>query len=244
MSKPNVVGTSYANSRTESELGTPQNVAPSAFTDYAAPDIAEDAPYTDTFGWAPSLRLGPETIPDTSRLGTQPLRDYRPDGNQPPEQFWDKLDADKKVRYSVESQDADGWTETKEYPGFPAPSAGANRWAANPRSTPPAEPRPTQQLSPATYSFLRPFMQGQAKMGERFLNGIHFSMASHKRTFEILGMAPQRMPGNGTRNTYRLEPTPWDMDLTDKPPQNQQPVIAESLPTVDVAYQSRSWRLS
>lgn len=244
MSKPNVVGQSFTHSRSEAELGAPVYVAPSAYSSYAAPDIAEDAPYTDTFGWAPSLRLSPEGIPDTSRLGTQPRREYRPDPVRPPEEFWDKLDADKEVRYSVETQDADGWTETKDYPGYPLASSGANRWAANPRSTPPAEPRKTQQLAPRSYSFLRPFMTGQAKMGERHLNGIHFSMADHKREYDIMGMAPQRRPGNGTRNTYRLEPGPWDMDLTDKTAENQQMPLAESLPTVDVAYQSRSWRLS
>lgn len=211
------------------------------YTEYADP--TGDAPYTDTFGWAPALRLDVDTIPDTRRLGTAPRYDFSPDPVRPPEEFYGRRDANTKSRESVTEQQATGWQETKSGFGQPDPSAGAMRFAPNPRSIPPAESRITQLLSPANYSFVRPFMQGLPKMGARDLNGVHFSMADHRRNYEILGMAPQRKPGSGSRNTYRLEPQPWDTGIVDMPPTNMDQPETVEMPTVDVAYQSRSWRL-
>jgi hypothetical protein len=37
-------------------------------------------------------------------------------------------------------------------------------------------------------------------------------MADHRREYPILGMAPV----NSRRNTYRVEPTPWDINIVDK----------------------------
>lgn len=160
---------------------------------YAAPGLEEGDAYNDEFGWAPkSYRADP------SRVGNLPRIDYRPEPTRPAEEFWnEKLGRDKAERHSVETQDADGMTELK----------GRKRWAPNPRSTPPPEDRKTMALSPHSYSFTRPMTGGAA----RFLNGRHFSMADHRRTYEILGMKPV----TSRRNTYRTEPGPWDADIVD-----------------------------
>lgn len=231
----------YTHSRTEQEFATPE-YADSDMRSYAVPTaLSDSAPYIKEFGWAPSLRLSPESIPDATRLGTEPRREVVPDNGENPEQFWRPIDADKARRHSVEYQDADGWEEEKEYPGYPSAAAGANRWGRNPRETPPPEPRPTSRMAPRTYLFTRPFGTNTPKVGRRDLDGIHFSMADHRRTYDVLGMAPVR----SWRNTYRLDPEPWDTAVTDMPPSNAPTIqdMQEVPVTVEVGYQSRNWRL-
>lgn len=195
---------------------------------YGVPPIKAGAPYISEFGYAPELRTSAQETPSAQRLKTIPRMDYRPNPVRPPDEWWDRIDRDKEQRHSVEDQDADGWTERKGV----APTD--RRWAPNPRSTPPAESRPTMRMAPRTYSFTRPFDQHSARQ----FNGNHFSMADHRRNYEILGMAPVRT----MRNTYRLEPVPWDMDIVDLPPTTDGPVEAR-LRGVNVPSPSRSWRL-
>lgn len=222
----------WAHSKTEQEFAEPDY--PVMESRYAAPGLDDDAPYTDTFGWSPSLRLSAEGIPDDARLGVRPLRDFRPDPARPPEEFWDRIDADEAKRHSVEDIDANGWAERKGV------DPGDRRWAPNPRSTPPPESRVTQQLAPRGYSFTRPFGHNTAKVGTpRYFNGEHFSMADHRRDYEIHGMAP----ATSRRNTYRIEPTPWDENIVDLPP-NMDPEIPNArIQGVEVNYQTRNWRL-
>jgi hypothetical protein len=42
---------------------------------------------------------------------------------------------------------------------------------------------------------------------------MHFSMADHRRTYDVLGMAPVQ----SRRNTYRADPAPWDANVVDMP---------------------------
>lgn len=235
----------FAHSRTENATEAPKEPGMLAGTNrYAVPSETGNYP-TSGFGWAPILNATPTATPDSERLRITPIHDYRPDPKQPSDNasLWTGLDADRKWRYGVEFQDADGWQETKTGFGFPNPSQGANRFARNPRELPPKEPRPTSELAPRSYIFERPFMTGQPGMGQRSLNGNHFSMADHRRRYPILGMKAPRRPGYGTRNTYRIEPPPWDADLVDKPPINQQLPDIEPIPAINVPYVSRSWRL-
>lgn len=226
----------YATSRTEAEFGEPDYAEMDPR--YAVPPLERDAPYNDEFGWAPALRLSPASIPDTTRLGTEPLRDYRPTPVRPPEEFWRRNDRNKARRHSIEQIDANGWDETKTGTGHASPERGAFRWAPNPTSTPPPENRVTQRMAPRGYTFWRPFGTNTPKISTRLFNGMHFSMADHRREYDIYGMAPART----ARNTYRLEPAPWDTDLVDMPPDTQR-VQREMVPTMEVDYQSRSWRL-
>jgi hypothetical protein len=196
---------------------------------YSVPSLESGSPYNDEFGWGPKLRTSPTEIPSAQRLGTIPRRDYRPEPVRPPGEFWDRLDADEKSRHSVEHVDADGWQERKGI------TPADRRWADNPRRNPPPESRITQAMAPTTYTFTRPFDQHAARQ----LNGTHFSMADHRRNYEILGMAPIR----SSRNTYRSEPTPWDVDIIDVGPDAEPTVPQARLSSVELPYSSRSYRL-
>jgi hypothetical protein len=243
--------------------GTPDNTAPAMpdpdMAAYAVPSVEADAPYTDTFGWSPELRTRVQGEPDAQRLGLVPTHDMRPNPARNPAEWW----ADRRATVD-HLRDSEGtlergtpFAEDKSAGAYPDPAKGGMRWALNPRMTPPPEPRWTTALAPRTWAFFRLFDQfnrtheGDPATGSaRHLNGMHFSMADHRRNYDpnLLGMAPQRNPGAGTRNTYRLEPAPWDEDVVDMPPPAtigvQQQVRTQS---VDVAYNSmgtaRSWRL-
>jgi hypothetical protein len=149
-------------------------------------------------GWAPSLIDQPGGTPDPQRIEELPRTDRRANLRNP-FAWWRKLDEDTSQRESATSTQAIGFTETK----------GQRTRAPDPRWTPPNESRLTQQMSPHTYIFTRPFDQTIA----RRLNGQHVSLADNRRQYEILTMRPVTM----RRNTYRVEPTPWDTDIVDQP---------------------------
>lgn len=218
----------YTNTDTPHGVGYPNRR-------YAVPDDENaNAPYNNPLGWSPSLRTAPDGLPDSERLGVTPIRDYR--GGQPenpPEVFYDQIDADKAERSSVETVDANGWQEKQGV------NAGETRWAPNPRSVPSPLSRVTQLLSPSSYSFTRPFGTGTPKIGAKQFTGEHFSMADHRRNYEIHGMQPVR----SSRNTYRLDPTPWDIDIVDKGPETNYTPDATIVST-PAPYPDRSWRLS
>jgi len=118
---------------------------------------------------------------------------------------------------------------------------GQRRWQDTPRRTPIDSGRPTARYSPSNWRFLRPFDQLNRPYEEfvtgsaRHLTGMHFSMADHRRLYEILGMAPQK----SHRSTYRVEPPPWDQKMVDMPPEHANTGIY----SFDIAPR-KSWRLS
>jgi hypothetical protein len=63
--------------------------------------------------------------------------------------------------------------------------------------------RPSAAMGQNTYLFMRPWERPES-------TGEHFSMADHRRKYEIYGMAPR---GGIGVNTYRLDPKPWDQNL-------------------------------
>lgn len=75
--------------------------------------------------------------------------------------------------------------------------------------------RPSASRGQNTYLFMRPWERP-------FSTGEHFSLADHRRKYEIWGMRPQ---GGVGVNTYRLDPKPWDNNLHYNPvpvePENQ-----------------------
>lgn len=205
----------YATDEATIETAVPQYSMPRGT--YAAPSLESGDAYIDEFGWGPELHTSTVETPSAQRLGTIPRIDDYPDPTKPPEVWYNRLDADDKVRHAVETQQATPWSELKGV------APGDRRWADNPRLNTSAEPRITQQLSPGTYSFTRPFDQfnrtydgGPASGSARTFNGLHFSMADHKRNYDVT-QAPGSMPVRNGRNTYRLEPTPWDTDVIDMP---------------------------
>jgi hypothetical protein len=215
------------------DWGTPNNA-------YAAPDVHTDAPYNDEFGWAARTRISVESTPDAMREMEFPVRYNVPHNGTPPTAFYRPLDADEKARESETDQDGNGWLIRKNW-------KPVNR--NNPRETPPPETRPTERMGPTTYSFTRPFDQlnrGNSQDGEigsaRHLNGMHFSMADHRREYEILGM----QPWGRHRNTYRIDPAPWDADMYDVPPADTIGVQTHArIQAVDIPEQfgNRSYRL-
>lgn len=87
-------------------------------------------------------------------------------------------------------------------------------------------PRVTSQMSPSNYRFERPFGQEV----ERTFNGVHFSMASNRRTYPVNGMEPMR----NFRNTFRLEPVARDaenIDLAETNTPSATPAVYVSPPT-------------
>lgn len=149
-------------------------------------------------GWAPTItRDDYAGVTDPTRVEELPRVDRRANlrnfwG------WWGKFDAETKARESVVAQDTTGHQEQK----------GQNTRAPHPLWVPPPEPRPTTGMSPHTYFFSRPFDQTVAR---RF-NGSHLSLADNRRNYDILTMAPVTR----RRNTYRVEPTPWDTDIMDE----------------------------
>lgn len=190
----------------------PFDPPPQQYGAFAVPALEEGAPYVDDpgNGWAPPVYRMPPG-------GSQQVYDYRADPAHPRDTYRYR-DADDSRRHSVEDQDADGWQEQK--------GGSGKAIAPDPRRNPPPEDRLTMKMAPRSYSFTRPFDQlnrsyGDAQVGTaRQLNGVHFSMADHRRTYDILGMAPAQRT---RRNTYRLMPPPWDTNLVDLPPEMELP---------------------
>lgn len=209
------------------DYGTPNSA-------FAAPDLRRDAPYNDEFGWGPKTRISVETTPDAMREKQFPVRGDGPYDGTAPKKYWGPRDADQKSREAVTTTDADGWT-TSSY----AKKVNRN----NPRETPPPETRWTERLGPSNWSFTRPFDQQQKGTGARVLNGLHFSMADHRRDYPILGMRPWSQ----ARNTYRVDPAPWDADMYDVPPESTIGQVSQAryqaVQPVEIPGSNRSYRL-
>lgn len=209
---------------------TPDYGAPNP--DFAEPKGSSDAPYNDEYGWAPKTRISVLGTPDAMREMEFPVREYGPGDNEAPQPFYRRLDNETKARESETHTDAIGWNEQKD----------SYKIGRNPREIPPPETRWTERLSPASYSFTRPFDQGTKGNGARTFNGVHFSMADHRRTYDVMGMKPTAQ----RRNTFRIDPAPWDADMYDVPPTADTGVYsagrvqAVELP---VDYSQRSYRL-
>ncbi len=199
---------------------------------YAVPSINAGDAYNDEFGWGVGQKMRPPSttdVPSIQRTNVNMLLTFRNPPEQAPEDWYGKRDADTRARESVVELDADGRDEVKGV------TASDRRWAPNPRSTPQPETRRTQLLSPSSWSFVRPFDTGYA----RTFNGLHFSMADHRRNYEVLGMAPV----TSRRNTYRQEPIPWDSDVIDMPAGNGEPVLPYAKMISPELPLGRKWRL-
>lgn len=219
----------WSTSKEASQSDIP-NVAVQQTNAYAVPSLSAGDAYLDEFGWAPHLsqRTSAVETPSGQRLQTIPRRDYRPDPVRPPEEWWDRNTADVARRESVVDTTAVGWS-------IPAGITPVDRrWADNPRRNPPAEPRLTNRLGQNTWTQTRPLDRGA-----RRFNGMHFSMADHRRKYDILGMRP----AVSRRNTYRVEPGPWDVDVVDLPPTGQHDTPEARIRSIEVPTQSRAMRL-
>lgn len=231
----------YAADESPIEEAVPQYAMPST-RDYTAPSLESGSAFNDDQGWAPgTLRTSAVGTPSAQRLGAIPRYDMEGDPAGPSDRQYDRRDADDKTRHSVE--DVVGIPFSENSKGI---TASDRRWAPNPRSVPPAETRITERLSPHSYAMTRPFDQlnrtgpdGVPVGSARTFNGEHFSMADHRRTYEVVGTAPVR----NSRNTYRIEPAPWDTNVVDLPPDNVPEAPSSRLRSIEVPAGNRSGRL-
>ena len=185
--------------------------------EYAVPGPDAPKPYATDQGWAAPLRTSPTGTPDAERLGTIPIVQRQVYPGRPPGDWYDaNTDYDDARRHAVEVQSTTGYVETRTH---------ELRRAPDPRWNPPAPSRVTAALSPRSYLFARPFQRPPARN-----NGLHFSMADHRRKFDVLGMSPVRE----RRNTFRADPAPWDTNQYDVPPPVQPLTTATSVQGLDL----------
>lgn len=166
---------------------------------YAVPDIPEttDAEYTD--GFSPELRPSPDgtSLPDDIRIG---LREPPP--NDPNDfAYTTRRTSEQSERYSHDKT-AESWdVQHHKVPAGQNPMWDQERLPI----------RPSASRSPLGYLFQRPWRiprNIKDALGEDAV--AHFSMADHRRAYQIYGMAPRG--GTGV-NSFRLEPRPWDENL-------------------------------
>jgi hypothetical protein len=225
---PNVVPGTYTSETNQPAMSGGARGVPNR---YAAPDLDIDNNYNDEFGWADGLLPYGDIwgTPDATRVNTQPQQDFYRGPTSV--NFFEDRDDDDRIRHMEEVVDGNGWQEEK---GFKKVGL------FNPRDYPPPETRWTEQQSPTTYSFVRYYDQLHKGSGARTFNGNHYSEAEHPRRYDILGMQPPKVG----RNTYRLNPVPWDSDSIDVPPQVAPDYVPLRIQALSLApsQQGRSYR--
>lgn len=184
---------------------------------YSVPDIPSSTDPDYTTSYSPTLDVSNDgdTLPDSIRIGKR-----EPPPNDPNNRDYNrKRKANFKRRHSVEEY-VIGWDIKQE--GIPRPRVP--EWEQDILPS-----RPTADNSPLGYAFRRPWhipRNIRDAVGEDAET--HVSLADHRRTYEIYGMQPRGILG---RNTFRLEPEPWDEDFYYAPPaseDNAQPTPAFS----------------
>lgn len=186
----------YATSRTEDQFGTPA-YAEQHYASYAVP--SPGAPY-DAPGepYAPKLEWSVAGTPDPTRAGRQQIESDPRQSANAPRAWWRGLSRDDDIRESEQqvTQQIPEQQETSQ-PVVPRPTGIGTplRW--------------TSALSGLTYTLTRDM---HAREPYR-LNGIHFSMADHRRYENVIyGMVPPHSP----RGTYRLDVPQWGENVLDK----------------------------
>lgn len=170
---------------------------------YAVRDVPESTDPDYTTGFSPTLATtgSPDgtQLPDDIRIGKRepPVNDpnNRSYTQRRYSDFYRRI-ADEETKAGV------GWKTHQAKPGIPVEPL---------RTQDPMPIRPTADMSPRPYEHRRPEHHPRNikdAVGEDAV--AHFSLADHRRTFEIMGMKPQ---GGIGANTFRPSPVPWDQDL-------------------------------
>jgi len=168
---------------------------------YSVPDIPETTDPDYTLGFSPTLATtgSPDgtKLPDDIRIG---VRKPPPNSPQNTEVYTRRYNEFYR-RASVEKTTL-GWHVRQEKP----PPPRVPEWEQEKLPI-----RPTATLAPAGYMFQRPEHHPRPikdAVGEQAVE--HFSLADHRRTWEIFGQKPQGGPGV---NTYRAPVRPWDENM-------------------------------
>lgn len=194
--------------------GRPYDVA-MPHHEYAVPSLEAGGPYNTSEGAAQDMRPRIEGTPDAQRVRVLPIPLYDDTA----------YEGERKQRYAQENVGQDNQPEFKGIDG------GHKRFADKPEVRASAEPRWTAMEHPGSYSFERPFDQ---RYSHRF-SGEHFSMADHRRQYEVLGMQPQT---RFRRSTNYIEPQPWGTSVIDAAADVNLPVAQNVSPEVP---QTRTW---
>lgn len=200
---------------------------------YGVAEVSEDnGGWLTRFGWATPFTRN--RLPDAMRMGTEKTLSQPQDPNQ--RESYARMDANEAERESVVCLSA----TLRTMPSASSGKAQKDNPYYNDGHGWPEPDRMTMRKSPASWMMTRPYDQDSngSRVGARRLNGDHFSMADHRRNYEIMGMEPVHR----SRNTYRLDPVPWDEELVDGPtnsPGYSQPINYETTTTG-----TRSYRLS
>lgn len=168
---------------------------------YAVADIPETTDPEYTTGFSPSLATtgSPDgtMLPDDIRVG---LREPPP--NDPNTTFvYQRRFSEFYQRHSVEKTDV-GWKVKQQK----VPAGQDPMWTQERMPV-----RPTADNDPVGYRFWRPWhipRNIKDAVGEDAT--AHFSLADHRRAYEIYGQKPQ---GGIGANTYRAPTRPWDETL-------------------------------
>lgn len=173
-------------------------------------------------GTQEDMKWSADNVPSAQRNMTMPLYDHHNNQGRASYATTDGLLGTPSIAQSQRGGEDQQPNDFYENQGV---AANDLRWADNPRRFVPPNPRPRTSQSPSDWRFYRPFDQLNRPYPDmitgtaRRLNGHHLSMADHRRDYEILGVNPQRT----MRNTYRLDPSPWDEDMVDMPSQYTPP---------------------
>lgn len=169
---------------------------------YSVVDVPDSTDPDWTVGYSPELANGgsPDgtALPSDIRVGTR-----EPPPNDPNDRLYNQIVySDENKRYNDQSMRYTGWKvqQHKVPPG------------QNPMWTQERMPvRPTADTAPMGTEFKRYWHVPRSVTDAVGPDAItHFSMADHRRVYEIMGQKPQGRLGT---NTYRASPRPWDEDL-------------------------------
>lgn len=170
---------------------------------YAVADVDKTTDPDYTVGYSTPLKAGGsasgESFPDSMRTGQRespiPGRNF----NNP---RWQARE-DSEFLHRMDAEDYELQGTVRQYK-IPAPKVPY--WTDERLPT-----RPSATRNPAYRTFQRPWhipRNIKDALGEDATQ--HFSMADHKRRYEIFGMVPR---GSVGVNTYRAQPKPWDENL-------------------------------
>jgi hypothetical protein len=165
---------------------------------YAVPNVPESTlPGYDT-GYSTELSSGgsPVGTPDDIRIGTR-----NPPPNDPNQHAYNAKQKSEFHKRHAEERNIAGYQRIRQE-RLPAPRVPL--WEQERPAT-----RPLASQSPVSRFFMRPWHRPRNR-AEVDGGVLHFSMANHRRNYEINTMRPQ---GGVGMNTHRVTPRPWDEDL-------------------------------
>lgn len=182
---------------------------------YSVPSVDQTTDPDYTLGFSPTLQSGGS--PDGSSLPD----DIRLNRREPPGTAeshtssylpWQRKRNSEKLQRQLDDHTETMWDVKQQKVSTPRyPIWDQER----------APTRPTADNSPTGYAFQRPWhipRNVKDVLGEDAV--AHFSMADHRRKYEIMTQKPQGRLGV---NTYRASPRPWDENLFIPPPAGHSP---------------------